>query len=228
MSTLSRSDLEAMDRDQLIEEILDLDRRVADLEEEIESHREHANRDRAKIRAERDELLEDLRDEIADLQDDLDRSERRLHQERSKVVRRVANIEDELGFEDEDVIALAEGGEAALRESPLSRLLEAGPEAVDDRSSETLYRAETLARNWIRWGGSKEQDGEIVERTLASSRDDLRTRLEDARNETLRWKQVYRAMLKIAEMGPENIRLVERDDWGKTLVQDCRGGDRLR
>lgn len=225
---ISRADLEAMDRDQLIEAILDLDRQVADLREEMEVHREHANRDRAKIRAERGELLDDLRDEIADLRDDLTRSERRLHQERSKVIRRVANIEDELGFEDEDVIALAEGGEEALRESPLSRLLEAGPEAVEDRSTETLYRAEALARNWIRWGRSKETDGAVVERTLATNRDDLRIRLEDAREESLSWRQVYRAMQKVAELGPENIRLVDRGKTGKTLVQDCTGGDALR
>lgn len=225
MSTLSRADLEAMDRDELIETVLELDREVADLREEVADHREHANRDRAAIRAEREDLLDELREEMADLRDDLGRTERRLHQERSKVVRRVANLEDHLGFEDEDVIALAEGGEEALRESPLSRLLEVGPEAIDGRSTATLYRAETLARNWIRWGHSEEEDGEIVERTLATKRDDLRTRLEDRRDESLEWGQVYRAMQKIAEMGPKNIRLVERGDWGKTLVQDCRGGD---
>jgi len=110
----------------------------------------------------------------------------------------------------------------------LGRLkLEYGPEAVDGRSTETLYRAEALARNWIRWGKSKKRgDGTVVERTLATKRDDLRIRLEDERNEDLAWLQVYRAMKQIAKMGPENIRLVERSDWGKTLVQDCRGGDR--
>lgn len=223
---VSRVDLEAMDRDALIEMVLDLDRRIEDLEEDIKRRSESAGKDRAKIRAEREQLLDDVRDEIGAVADRVDRAERRLHQERSKVVRRVANIEEELGFEDEDIIALAEGGEEALRDSPLARLLEAGPEAVDDRATETIYRAEVLARNWIRWGRSKERgDGTIVERTLATKRDDLRIRLEDTRDEDLSWRQVYRAMRKVADLGPENVRLVDRGNAGKTLVQDCRGGD---
>lgn len=217
---VSKADLEAMDRDELVDVVLELAERVDDLEDRVKENREFAARDRADIRASMNELGEELRTEIRQEGD-------RQARERSQVTRRVANVEDELGIEDQDVVALANGDLDDLYESDLARLLEAGPTAVTKRPSPVYERAQTLARNWINWGAYADYSNGIAERTLATRRDDLRTRLSDARNEELSWKQVYRAMVKVADLGPPNITMTERDQ-GKMLVQRIEniGGDR--
>lgn len=217
---ISRAELQAMDRDELIEFVLELSHEVDELEQELKDRTDAAGKDRAEIRKmvheEISTLEEDLREEISE------RTNKQAR-DRSTVKRRLANVEDELGFEDDDVVALAEGGKENVRESDLAKLLEVGPQGVTKRPSEVYYRAEVLARNWIRWGQSKENNEEIVERTLATKRDDLKTRLEDARDESLSWKQVYRAMKKVDDLSPENITLTERTQ-GKMLVQRLNGG----
>lgn len=215
-SSISREEVEAMDRGEMVDLVLDLSSRLDELEERVESGFEAAGNGRAEIWTALNDGLEDVESEIRAGDD------RQAH-ERSKLTRRVANLEEELGLEDQDVVALAEGGHEALRESDLARLLEAGPEAVTKRPSPVYHRAETLARNWMRWGESQEENGIVYERSLATERDGLLTRLEDRRNEDLTWKQVHRAMEKIAQLGPENIFLTERNG-KKVLVQRLDGG----
>lgn len=214
---IARSDLAEMERDQLVDIILDMDRRLEDLEERVKEDFATASKDRSDIRADMN-ALEDA------LQADITTEVSRVGRKQSTILRRVANIEDELGFKDEDVLALAEGGQGAVRESDLAKLLDAGPQAVTKRPTAVYDRAEVLARNWIRWGQSTEKNGEIDKRTLATKRDDLKTRLEDATDESLSWKQVYRAMQKVADLGPENLMLTETRQ-GKMLVQRVDGGD---
>jgi polyhydroxyalkanoate synthesis regulator phasin len=199
---LSRAELEAMDRDQLIETIVELSATVEDLQAELKEVREHAAKDRAAIRRGVNETEKDLRSQQ---RQDVDT----LHHERSKLARRVSALENELDVEPSAAVQIAEAGSEETAEySRLSLLLRHGPEAVSDRPTQRMYRARELLQNWDRWGTTRnDAHNDGPERRLAAKGHDLKTRLEDARGESLSWKQVYRAMQLIDEWSGKTIAL---------------------
>jgi polyhydroxyalkanoate synthesis regulator phasin len=211
---LSRAELEAMDREELVDAILNLATTVEDLQAELEEVKEHAAKDRAAIRREVNETEKDL---SSQQRQDVDT----LHHERSKLARRVSALENELDVEPSAAVQIAEAGaKEAAEYSRLSLLLRHGPEAVSDRPTQRMYRARELLQNWDRWGTTRNDahtDG--PERRLAAKGHDLKTRLEDARGESLSWKQVYRAMQLIDEWSGETITLREGSaDEGKYVL----------
>lgn len=231
--SLSRAELEAMDRDQLIDTLVTLGERVDDLEARLDAEcqeREQLREDmveRNKRRVDADTelrgLIGDLQDRVDDLeastptQDDLSDAEDRVHHERSKLTRRVAALEDDLGITASDALATAEAGQDADHLTKLGRLVRHGPETVSDRPTERMRRAKELVENWNRWG-TVVDDSHNSHRRLGASEHDLKTRLEDARSESLAWKQVYRAMeLVVAWSGP-NVRFETDQEGDRTWV----------
>jgi len=219
--SLSRAEVEAMDRDELVEAVVELSDTVADLQATVEilqEDRDRAARERAEIRQDIATVRSDLETEVKDAED-------RLHRERSKLTRRVSALEDEVGITAADAVAVAEGGEDATQLTRLARLVRHGPDAVTDRPTETVYRAKELVDNWDRWGTARD-DAYRTERRLASKKHNLRTRLEDARDESLQWAQVYRAMEKIAEWSGGVIDLREgSEEEGKYVLVHRLEGD---
>jgi nucleotide-binding universal stress UspA family protein len=215
MSSKSRTELEAMSHDELVEYILDLQTRVDDLEARLDASQAWRESLTAALFGETlseatseggslddetlVELVENLRDQIASRVDT-------LHRERSKLARRVAALEDEVGVSTQDAVAIAEGGDGASGLSRLGLLVKHGPEAVSDNPSTKMRRAKILLENWTRWGTVRD-DALGTERRLASKGHDLKTRLEDARHETLSWLQVYRAMDLINDWSDSTISL---------------------
>lgn len=159
------------------------------------------------------------RDDLDDLRDDRRTAEDRLHRERAKLARRVATLEDELGIAATDALAVAEGDTGDHHLSKLGRLVRYGARAVEENPSTTTFRARELVENWNRWGTVRD-DALGRERRLASRKHDLKTRLEDARNESLAWLQVYRAMQRVAEWSDGAVSLEEgsRDEGTYVLV----------
>jgi len=200
---LSRAELEAMDHEELVDTIRDLAATVEDLERENQILEARVDGLDANI----DRLVERLEDIEAQQREERDT----LHHERSKLARRVSALENELDVEPSAAVQIAEAGSEETAEySRLSLLLRHGPEAVSDRPTQRMYRARELLQNWDRWGTTRNDahtDG--PERRLAAKGHDLKTRLEDARSESLSWKQVYRAMELIDEWSGETIALRE-------------------
>ena len=215
MMSLSRAELQSMELDELVDAIVRLSQTVEDLQAHVNEEKElrqDAAKDRAAIRRERSEIIEDLREELAEEREQRKQAEQRLHQERSKLARRLSAIEDEVGITTSDALAVAEGGEDAQHLSKLARLIRHGPEAVSDDPTTTMRRAKEFVDNWERWGQVRRLDSSTKERRLASKRDDLKTHIEDERNERLSWKQVYRAMELIADWSDGTVSLKEGDD----------------
>lgn len=218
MSSVSRAELESMDRDKLVDLLLDLSHEVERLRDDLDAEREarrelqeHAGKDRAEIR-------QDIQAELDDLRDDLKQTRSQLHHERSKLARRVTALEDDVGVSTQDALAVAEGGQDADGLSRLGLLVRHGPEAVSDQPTEKMYRARELIENWSRWGVTRD-DALGTERRLAAAGHDLKTRLEDARDENLSWRQVYRAMELIDDWSGATITLQEgSDDEGKYVL----------
>lgn len=200
---VTRAELEAYDRDELIDFVLELQREQEEIRDEIAEIKQHAGTDRAKIRKMVSEKIDELEDEIQEV-------DHVQHKERGKLARRVTEIEDELGVAAVDAIAIAEGEEADGY-TRLGRLMRVGPEAVVENPTAKMYRAKVIADKFDRWAQKSKKHG-IVERRLASSRDDVKTRIEDERDENLAWRQVYRAMELVAEWSDGGMALREGGD----------------
>jgi regulator of replication initiation timing len=202
-----------MDRDELVETLVGLSDTVEDLQATVETLKEDRNeaaRERAAIRQELTQAEDQLEGEIGAAED-------RLHRERSKLARRVGALEDELGVAPEEANAIAEAGQEGAHLSPLGRLIRHGPESVTDTPTATLRRAKTLVDNWERWE-STTRNGDLRIRRLGSREHDLKSRLEDVRGEDLSWKQVYRAMEKVADLSDGSVRLKAGQEGKYVLV----------
>lgn len=141
--------------------------------------------------------------------------------ERTRFVRRLVAIEDELGLEPGDAALIEKATDGETQPTRLGRLVKHGAEALTDNPSAVHYRAKALYENWNEWGEVR-SDKLVKERRLASKKHHLRTHLQSECNESLQWNQVYRAMKKVAELSDGVIELREAgDDHGKhVLVQE--------
>lgn len=202
-SHLTREELEArLDR---------LEDAVDDLEATDAAQAKDAAADRRRISE-----LEATADALADRVDTLEAELDRVNRERAALARRLTAVEDAT---DVTADASSDGGTP----SPLQLLARIGPEAVAIDDGPTLRRAYHLARNRERWGETLQNTKYGQHHVLATKHHDLRTRLEDARDEDLSWNQVYRALQLCADLGGPHARLdegyaTEDTDWGKALV----------
>lgn len=211
--SVDRDQLAAMSKHELIDTVANLADQVETLTDELAAAEEHRNDLARQIAATSGDLYED----IEALEADLNTKEQTLHRERSKLMRRVSVLEDEVGITRSDALAVAEASGDVHDLTRLGRLLRHGPEAVTDQPSAVHYRARDLVDNWNRWGQVK-SDAYGKERRLASKKHHLLTHLEDSRNENLQWSQVYRAMELVAEWSDGKVELRQNDDEGKVLV----------
>lgn len=202
--SLSRAEVERMDRDDLVDAVVDLSEAVADLRDELNELKDHTGRQQAELHAR-------ISDVEAMFSEDISSAEDRFHHERSKLARRVSALEDEVGVSAADAVAIAEGGTEATQLTKLGRLVRHGPEAAVENPGPTAYRAKALVDNWNRWGTVRD-DALGKERRLASKEHDLKTRLEDVREESLQWAQVYRTMEKIAAWSEGTIELRDESE----------------
>lgn len=224
--SLSRAEVEAMDRDELVDAVVDLSQAVEDLQAEVETLRDDlqtevenrqsgladAARQRGNIRDDVDAVAEKV--ESGDTSDEIDT----LHRERLKLARRLTAVEEELDIDATEASKAADG----RKTSPLYLLEHVGPEAVSDHAGATLHRARTLVEHADRWGETRTNPKYGTHRVLASAAHDLKTRVEDARDEDLQWRQVYVAMEKVADLGGDHVTFDEsygqNADYGKAIV----------
>jgi len=198
-------------RDELEDRLDSLEAAVEDLEAERKRiHEEVIVPQRARI-SELEETVVELRERVPDADVATDDDIQTLHGERAKLARRLCRVEEELDVD--DPIAAAEN-----RDTPLHLLARVGPEAIETSPSETLRRAKTLLDNKNRWGQTRTNAKHGQHRYLSSAQHDLKTRLEDARDEDLAWRQVYRAMRKLGQLGGTGVQFDESDSAGKMVV----------
>lgn len=158
---------------------------------------------------------EQLRATVDEQADEIDA----LHRERVRLARRLAAVEEAQGIDATTATVVANGETT----SPLYLLESVGPEAVAEHPGPTLYRARVLVENRDRWGETRTNATFGRHRLLATRAHDLKQRLEDARDETLQWGQVYPALRKVARLGGDHVQFVEsyaseKRDYGKAVV----------
>lgn len=199
----------------------DPDERLDDLEAEIQALNDattfraeqlaEANQRITQLEAENDELR-DIIDEQRDIIDMLNR-------ERTRLTRRLSAVEEELGIDAATANAFGDG----FQRSPLYLLETVGPEGVADNPGPTLQRAYQLVLKKDEWGEVRTNQKYGHHRLLASREHDLKQRLSDRLDESIRWAQVYRAMEKLADLGGAHVQFVEEyasaeQSYGKAVV----------
>jgi hypothetical protein len=207
-----------MTRDELEHEVRELREKVDEIEHILHLLLEVNNPDwdhdgdqglrdlAVQFRPRDDETFDDLNQDIDELKRDIRSRSDQLHKERAKVARRLSTVEDEVGIARTDALAIAEGGDDARHMSKLGRLVRHGPAAVSDNPTAKMYRAKELVENWNRWGTVR-NDKLGKQRRLSSSKHKLKSRLSDARDESLSWVQVYRAMELVADWSDRKVDL---------------------
>jgi thioesterase domain-containing protein len=201
-----------MTREEAIERIGELEREI----EDVRAHNERLAEQQAKLSgrlADAEEALENATDTIESLEKRLDATAR----QRNRLARRMARVEDVADIDAEEATAAADSL------TPLGLLIRAGPAAVwGGEPSPTQRRAAALADHWQEWGESTADATYGEHHALVVGRDDLVDRLERATGESLAHIQTYRAMETLADLGAENVRVV--DDYhgrGKALVMEA-------
>jgi hypothetical protein len=163
--------------------------------------------------------VEDLEAENDELRARLDRATDHADEKRTDLGRRVTAIEDEVGLSVADALRVGPDDEL----TPLGTLIRAGPQAVAANPSAQLDRAHTIAANYERWGERRSNPMYGGHVALATRQHGLKAHMEDARTESLSWKQVHRAIEKVATLGQDAV-VVDTEyapggeTWGKTLV----------
>jgi len=200
-------------RQELEDRLDELQTSIEDLQTAHMDDRRERAQDRQRISA-LEATVETLTDQVETLEAELDR----VNRERAALARRLTAVEDATDV-DVEADPASDGGTP----SPLKLLARIGPEAVAINDGPTLRRAYHLARHRERWGEATRNIKHGQHHVLATRRHDLRTRLEDAREEDLSWNQVYRALETCADLGGQHVQLdeeygTEDEDWGKALV----------
>ena len=190
-------------------QIAEMADRIDELESEVESLREERDTLRAELESQSDRIeIRGDTDEIGNLWIDnlpVGRALELRRDEIDDVETRVAELETEPAPDPEDTV----DDEWTLAEKALA----VGPDEVLDSASEK--RAITILEHFGTWS-SKTPGGNRVIRT---GRDKLKSFLESERDESLSWKQVYRACKKLEIMTDGHIEFV--DERSKKLV--CEG-----
>jgi TolA-binding protein len=215
---MSRADGTTPHRDLSREEAIE---RIEELEREVDDLRKH-NEDLAEQQVRLQRRMTEAEDALNDATDTIEELERRLDataRQRNRLARRMARVEDVADIDAEEATAAADSL------TPLGLLLRAGPAAVwGGEPSPTQRRAAALADHWQEWGESTADATYGEHHALVVARDDLVDRLERATGESLAHIQTYRAMETLADLGAENVHVVnDYHGHGKALVMEAGG-----
>lgn len=154
-------------------------------------------------------------DQIEQLKDDLQESQDHGGKERAELSKRVSEVEtavEEAGFKDET--PTPEGGRPPLQQHELTPIeqLSRSDDVSDVTDSPTVERAVSLFKNLSDWG-SRTPKGIV----LKPADNPLRL-LEADRDESLAWKQYYRAAEALERLSEGSVTFFDSDRHGKMLV----------
>jgi chromosome segregation ATPase len=213
MSTDSEADAVDLNRDDIMRQFAELRQRITTLEETVESKNERIDelqqelreqnqrsaRERAQIRQRITSVEEDV-DTVEDVPEDL-RDERDTRgREDAKLRRRIAAVAEKAGVDVTDADLLGD--------DKIQRVVTHGVDDVESSPTTTHYRAATLLERLPEWG-TKMADKKG--RRVAITAPEVRSRMEDARDEKLQTSQVNRVFKQIVTWAADSPRYASFD-----------------
>lgn len=203
MSATTQSDVNlsnSPDTDELVAAVETLAERVTELEAENERLRDE---------------LDEARDEIEANADDVSEIQQHAGRERADLSRRVSEVEQTIDNVDlSSPTPTPEPGETGVQRedlTPVERLTTDG-DVSDVTTSASVERAVTIFENITDWG-NKTPKGYTIR-----PQDNPVSLLEAARDETLSWRQWYRAAETLEQLSRGAVTFFDSDRHGKTLV----------
>lgn len=162
-----------------------------------------------------EETISEKDDEIQQLKDDLQDTQDHGGQERAELSKRVSEVEqavEEGGFGDAN--GGVNGGETTIQPSELTPIeqLSQADDVSEVTDSPTVERAVSLFRNLRQWG-SKTPKGIVLKPA-----DNPLSLLEADQDESLAWKQYYRAAEALEQLSQGSVTFFDSDRHGKMVV----------
>jgi len=204
----------------LLDRLQSLEDKVDDLQAENERLREELEDARSAAGVARANIRQQINEEVGEANQAIAEEERQRARDDSRILRRLSAVEDELGINGKDALGSVTPGQGQSM-TALARLLKFGPEAAIENPSAKHYRARVIAEKLDdeAWG-TRVKRGSDRYRVIRSAKDDVRTRLSDARDEDLQWNQVYRAMKTVADLSEGTVDLRDgTDGQGKYVLE---------
>ncbi len=204
----AKTDSESVNINQLISRVARLEQRVDEQQDTIDTQQET-------IESQQDEI-DEQQDEIQEL-----RQELKEHQERSSLKiaetkKDLNQLEESLEGDSSDVSPTPSDGETTIQEhelTPIEQISRADNENLDDViDSPSVRRAVSLFQNIYDWGNRTPKG--IV---LKSSDNPLSLLSADMDN-SLCWKQYYRAAEALESLSEGGVTFVNSDRHGKMLI----------
>jgi hypothetical protein len=161
-----------------------------------------------------EETISKKEKKIQQLEDDLQESKDHSGKERAELAKRVNEVEEAVEKGEFDSTDPHDDGETTIQAddlTPVERLTQSDdPGEVTD--SPTVERAVSLFRNLPQWG-SRTPKGIVLKPA-----DNPLSLLEADRDESLAWKQYYRAAEALEQLSQGSVTFVDSDRHGKMIV----------
>lgn len=151
----------------------------------------------------------DNSDEIQSNSDDLDELQNHTGKERAKLSGRIAKVEQDI----EDSNPTPQADQTTIQQEDLTPIeqLSQSDEIEDVTDSKSVRRAVSLFKNLPRWG-SKTPKGIVLKPA-----DNPLSLLEADRDESLCWKQYYRAAETLEQLSQGSVTFFDSDRHGKMI-----------
>ena len=161
-----------------------------------------------------EETISKKEKKIQQLEDDLQEAKDHSGKERAELAKRVNEVEEAVEKGEFDSTDPHDDGETTIQANdltPIERLTQSDdPSEVTD--SPTVERAVSLFRNLPQWG-SRTPKGIVLKPA-----DNPLSLLEADRDESLAWKQYYRAAEALEQLSQGSVTFVDSDRHGKMIV----------
>ena len=161
------------------------------------------------VEKEGQQLAETVDDEIEQIQQDLEDTQEHSAKERAELSGRISTVEDAF----EGTTPTVEGSETTIQQDELTPIeqLSQSKDVSEVTDSPTVERAVSLFKNLPQWG-SKTPKGIVLKPT-----DNPLSLLEADRDESLAWKQYYRACEALERLSRGSVTFFHSDRHGKML-----------
>ena len=209
----------------------DKERTENELQSELEETREQQRKDRHALARENHELrtshdqLEERVDQAEAERDELNERVNRADASRGHIIEDIVDVEEQLADVEAGSAGSKGGGDAPETTvqqpdmTPIERISKMDTDDTGIDMTPSIKRAVSIFDHWREWS-EKTPKGRVL-------KSGLKTLLRTATEESLAWRQVYRAAEALDELSKGRIKFTDHKRHGKMLIesQPARSGD---
>jgi len=189
--------------------------RVEELEQKVETQQETIEDQQSTIESQQNEI-ESQQDEIQELRDELIEHQERSVRKIAETMKDLNQLQESLEGDSSDTTPTPSDGETTIQEhnlTPVEQISRADNDNLDEViDSPSVRRAVSLFKNIMDWG-NRTPKGIVLK-----SSDNPLSLLSADMDESLCWKQYYRAAEALEGLSEGSVTFVNSDRHGKMLI----------